>query len=237
MYKASIEIAKINKGLKIKFGIIIYSESENKQIYSKLVSKFNYLGNDFLKVNPKPFITLDISSNTTKSEGWSSNQFVNLNKQSLFLFNRALYKLIQEFKEIRELFYYKNNKLCVNNKEAERITKDIISNNKHIRLQPCVVPSDENNEKFYEGCVLCINTYDNFVYITYSEMEYLYYELSHVDMINLSLSMIQMAKIYKDEEVEQIHAKPITKIEEPEENEISSRPYVKIEDSDTIPNI
>lgn len=237
MYKATIEIAKINKGLKVKFGLVVQSESENKLIYNKLVSKFNYLGNNYLKINPKPFITLDISSNTTKTEGWSSNQFVNLNKQSLFLFNRALYRLIQEYKEIRDLYYYENNKLCVNNKASEKITKDIISNNKHIRLQPCVVYSDDNDEKYYEGCMLCINTYDNFVYITYSEMEYLYYELSHIDLISLSLSLLQIVNIYKDEEAEHIQAKPITKIEEPEESEISSRPYVKIDNTGTIPEI
>ena len=55
MYKASIELARINKSLKLKFGLIIESESEKKN-YQKIVSKFNYAGNDYLRINPKPFV-------------------------------------------------------------------------------------------------------------------------------------------------------------------------------------
>ena len=62
MFKASIEIAKINKAFKVKFAIIIQSENDVKQSHQNLlVNKFSYMGNEYLRVNPRPFITLDIS--------------------------------------------------------------------------------------------------------------------------------------------------------------------------------
>jgi hypothetical protein len=219
--------------MKLKFSLIINSNDDTKN-YNKLVNKFNYLGNDYIKINPRPFVTIDISKST--EDGWSSNQSVNLNKQSLFLFIRILERMIKQFKSIKELFYYQNDKLTVNNRISKEITMDFVSCNKHIRLQPCVVSDDEINNKFYEGCVFCINSYDNFCYITYEEMEYLYYELSHIDMMELSLSVINTVNLFRNAEEEIIKPKPVKK-EEDYEDIIENSPYVKIEEANTIPDI
>lgn len=235
MYKASIELGKINKSFKLKFGLIIDSETDKKS-YSKLVSKFNYAGNDYLRVNPRPFITIDISSKN--DEAWSTNQMVNLNKISLFSFIRALSSLIKEFKSVTDLFYYQNDKLTLNNQYLRQTTKDVIASNKHIRMQPCVVPDDEVQNKFYEGCVLCINTYDNFCYLTYSEMEYLLYELTHIDINQLSLQLLNTVTLFKNMESEVLPTKTISKSTDDELiNNEGSRPYVKIEEPSTIPDI
>ena len=236
MNKASIEIARINKTLKVNFGLILQSETEIKNpSFGKLINKFNYLGNSFLKVTPRPFVTLDISSGKDKNDGWSANQSVNLNKQSLFSFLCAVRKLLKAFKEVKDLFYYEDGKLVLNNEEAKKVTESVISNNKHLRMQHCVVPSDENDTVFYEGIVLFINTYDNYTYITYNELLYLEYELSHIDMVSLSMQLISLS-IQVNEEEEKV-IEPKHKIVEQKEEEIKSTPYVRIEEPNTIPEI
>ena len=78
MYRATIEITKINSMMKIKFGIIISSDEDKKYLgnqSNKLISKFNYNGNDYLRINPHPFIVIDISS-MSKNEGWNANMSV-----------------------------------------------------------------------------------------------------------------------------------------------------------------
>lgn len=233
MYKATIELGRINKNLKLKFGLIIESEAD-KQNYNKLVHKFNYMGNDYLRINPRPFIIIDISSSSDK-ENINKDQFVTLNKISLYSFIKALGKLISQFREIKDLFYYTNKKLMVNNMHAQNITKTVATNSKYIRLQPCVVPSDDVENKFYEGCVLCINSYENFCYITYSEMEFLYYELSHINMTQLSLELINTVSLFKNSEKEELKPKNI--IKEDTEIIIDSNQYVKIEEPKNIPDI
>ena len=236
MNKASIEIARINKTLKVNFGLILQSETEIKNpSFGKLINKFNYLDNSFIKVTPRPFVTLDISSGKDKNDGWSANQSVNLNKQSLFSFLCAVRKLLKAFKEVKDLFYYEDGKLVLNNDEAKKVTESVISNNKHIRMQHCVVPSDENDTVFYEGIVLFINTYDNYTYITYNELLYLEYELSHIDMVSLSMQLISLS-IQVNEEEEKV-IEPKHKIVEQKEEEIKSTPYVRIEEPNTIPEI
>lgn len=239
MFKASIEIAKINKAFKVKFAIIIQSENDVKQSsYNLLVNKFSYMGNDYLRVNPRPFITIDISKGSDKNDGWNANQTVNLNKQKLFEFMKKFRIFILKYKQEKSLYYYnEDGQLVLNNKYAKDIFVDIISSNKHIRICPCVVPGEQESEEiFYEGCIFYINTFDNFVYLTYDEMEYLLYELSHIDMISLSIDMIKLVKMYQEEEKKDIIFKePVSKEEEEELN--SPGRVIRIETPGEIPLI
>lgn len=232
MYKASIELCKVGS-IKLKFGLIIHGDNDTKY-NTKLVSKFNYLGSDYLRLNPKPFITIDISN---KDEVWTANSMVNLNKISLYFLIKALSKLIKEYKEIKDLYYYQNGQLVLNHEAASSIYKDITANNnKRIRLVPAVIPDDNNSEKFYEGCILCINSYDNFAYISFSEMEYLLYELTHIDMNSLSLQLINTVSLFNNMESEQLSKTPeiVTKeIDTSEEENV----VIPILEGNTIPDI
>lgn len=239
MFKASIEIAKINKAFKVKFAIIIQSENDVKQSHQNLlVNKFSYMGNDYLRVNPRPFITLDISKGSDKSDGWNTNQSVNLNKQKLFEFIKKFRIFVLKYKEVKSLYYYdEEGKLMLDNRYAKDIFVDMISSNKHIRICPCVVSGDQESEEiFYEGCIFYINNFDNFAYLTYDEMEYLLYELSHIDMVSLSIDMIKLVKMYQEEEKKDVIFKEPTSKEEEEELSSPGR-IVRIETPGEIPLI
>ena len=47
MYKASMELGRINKVIKLKFDLIIQSDDEKKN-YQKLINNFNFNGNNYL---------------------------------------------------------------------------------------------------------------------------------------------------------------------------------------------
>ena len=205
MYKASIEIARINRSMKLKFGLMISSEEDIKFPANKLINKFTYYGNQYFRFNPKPFIILDISSAFTKTEGWSSNSSVSLNRYGLFRFIQGLRKFIQAFKDEKNLFYYRGTTLYVNYDLIEKVSMRIsMPSGKLILLKPCVVLDNEgNHDIFYEGCIFCINSMDNYCYLTFNEMEYLLYELSKVDMTVLScqiVALIQSCSHVKSEE-------------------------------------
>ena len=114
MYKASIELGKINKGMKLKFGLIISSETDQKNPMMKLINRFTLAGNEYLKINPKPFISIDISGNNDKGDGWSLSQSVNLNKMALFQFMGKLSWFIKQYKEQRNLYYFEDKVLTLN---------------------------------------------------------------------------------------------------------------------------
>lgn len=206
MYKATIEIGRINKMMKIKFGLIIQSEEIGKFKPTPIVSKFNFSGNDYLRINPNPYVILDISSYMDKGEAWSSNRTVTLNRYYLFRFLQGLKKLIGNFQTYKNLFYYQNNELIVNNAVADSIMISIpTANSKTIMVRPCVVPDEESNTgRVYEGCVFYINNMENFAYLTYTEMEYLYFELTKIDMSALSLQVITIVKQFENKKTEKL---------------------------------
>lgn len=239
MYKASIEIGRVNKMMKIKFGLIIRSDEETKFKSTKLVSKFNYGGNDYLRINPNPYIILDISSYMNKGETWSSNQSVTLNRYYLFRFLQGLRKLINDFQNCKNLFYYQNKELIVNNSVADMITISIpTAGSKTIMMKPCVVPDEESNtNNVYEGCIFYINNMENFAYLTYTEMEYLYYELSKIDMSSLSLHLITIVKEFENQKSETLTSPTSSQGEIDSEIEISTPSAVTIIKKNQIPQI
>lgn len=210
MYRATIEITKINSMMKIKFGIIISSDEDKKYLgnqSNKLISKFNYNGNDYLRINPHPFIVIDISS-MSKNEGWNANMSVSLNRMGQYKFVQSLKKLIRDFSNYKNLFYYENDKLVVNQSVVNEVSMNISINSKMIRLQPCVVPDEENQELVYEGAIFFINNMQNYAYLTYDELNYLLWEIERIDMTVLSLEIIDIVKLYYDEKSDKVVVPP-----------------------------
>ena len=95
---------------------------------------------------------------------------------------------------------------------------------------------DEVEDRLYEGCMFCISKYENFCYITYGEMKYLLHELKHIDMIALSLHLINTVKLYDQLEEENIEVKPLPAPKEEDYNKETTK-FVKMEMDNTIPEI
>lgn len=196
MYKATIELGAINRMMKLKFGLILQNDLKNN--YNQVINRFNYSGNDYVKINPKPFITIDITSKMDKGEEWNNERTVSLNRLSLFALIKALERMILNFTKVKNLYYMDNDKLILNKIEAANIVETVLCNNKVIRLQPCVVPSDdENDDEVYEGCAFFINRIENFAYLTYTELMFLLHELKKIDMTALSLLLMETVKSYQ----------------------------------------
>jgi hypothetical protein len=195
MYKGSIDIARINRTMKLKFNLIL-RDDENPSLNkknknsSKIVNKFMYNGSEYLKLSPKEFITIDISETSDKTDEWNSNTQVNLNKINTFELMKKLKKIIDSF-QIKELYFIKNGKLVLD-KNISREYNQVIrtGNGKIIGIQHCIINDADNPDLEYEGVVFMINSVDNFCCLTYSELEYLYYELTQLNMHNLSMMLI-----------------------------------------------
>lgn len=238
MYRATVEISKINSMMKIKFGIIIDSVEDKKypnNQNNKLISKFNYNGNEYLRINPHPFIVIDISS-MSKNEGWNSNMSASLNRMGQFKFIQSLKKFIYNFSNYKNLFYYENNKLVVNQSLVNEVSINIPTNSKVIRLQPCVVPDEENQETVYEGAIFFINNMQNYAYLTYDELTYLLWEIEKIDMSILSLQILNIVRLYHGEKSSKITIPPST--EKPVDVEkITPGRITFVHPGERIPNI
>lgn len=233
MEKVTVEIFRVHKNFKVKFSMIMKDDDPNK--FQKMISKFNFNGNNYLKITPFPYLTFDITSKMDKNEEWNSNRSANLNRRELFVLINKLRRLISNFK-IKDLFFYdKNNKLQVNENIAASIKETTLFGNKVVVFQPCVVESEENHQ-IYEGCFMFINSMDYFTYITYTELEYLVYELSRIDFSSLTLQVINSYYLLENLEAQKLNKKaPLVESKESEIIDVKAR--IGIEEPSTIPEI
>lgn len=235
MQKATIELFKVHKSFSVKFSIII--KDDNPNTYQKLVNKFKYNGNDYVKIVPHPFITIDITTKADKKEGWSSNQSFNMNRKELYSFICKMKKMCQNFVSHKALFYYDDNGvLTVNQSESQEIKDVLIAGNKTILLQPCVIYNEEDKQR-YEGIFLSINSMDYFSYLTYFEMQYLIQELVRLDVNALTMSLINTVALYEDMETKEIEIQKPIITEQVEEVIVDTKPRIRIEEPHEIPDI
>lgn len=233
MYKANIELFKVHTSCKVKFSLIIKDDKDDQ--YGQLINKFNYAGNDYLKITPYPFITIDITSKMDKNEGWSSNRSFNLNRRELYFFISKLNQIYNRFVTDKKLFYLDQGRLFVDREKAEEYREYVICGNKTILMQACVVEVDDSND-LYEGIFLSVNSMDYFTYLTYSDMEYLLYELRRIDMSSLTMQVINTVYLSAEMEKKEMQKKaPITEKREDEIIDVKHR--ITIEEANEIPNI
>ena len=230
MYKASLELGKINKYLKMKFSIVIKSEN-----FMPLINKFNIAGNDYLKVSPIPIVTLEIKSNVDKHEEWNPNRSISLSRMTKFIFCKRLSEIIDNFREINDLFYYEGETLKVNKELAFKVKEIVKVGTKICMFQPIVVVDEESGD-LYEGVVFMINSADNYCYITFEEMEYLKDYLAKLDLESLTLQMINTVVACNHMKTEKLQKprKKEQKIVEETQQEVSRMP---MKSKSTIPEI
>ena len=230
MKKINLELGKVSKGMRLRFSLILDSELGPQHKNFNLVSHFKIDGNEYLRLNPHPFITIDISDTFGKNEIWNANHVVNLNHFSKMKLESRLNVIIRNF-QIKDLFYYDNfNHLKVNPEVNNRIKQmPFVIGNKNCQIQYIVIHDEKEQDSEYEGVVFMINSADNYCYLTFDELNYLYYILRSINMTELSLQLMnyyQSLKNDSDRSVEDLtkeYSKPpiIEEIEEiPEPNHI-----------------
>lgn len=227
-----MDLGNVNKCMKVKFSLIL--KSDNELPMNKLVSKFKMQGNEYIKFNPHPFVTIEITNELEKKEGWSNSRIITLNKLNLFRVMMVLKRFINRFVEVKDLFYFQGDTLCLNNDVAKNEEQMIrVANDKVILLKPFVV-SDE--EGMYEGCIFMINSAINYCKLTYEELKYLHYLLSHIDMEILSLQLMDLSVKMSTVKPTEYQSQPRLVSEEIEEP-ITSKPNITVEEVPIIPNI
>ena len=234
MYKVIMDYEKINKNMKIKFGLIL-SDSD-KKFNTKVLDKFNIDGTDYLKISPHPFLTIDIATKDDKKGNWSSNKSVSLTRIGLFIMKRRLRESIRNLMT-DDLYEYYNGKLTLNKNMARDLTLKFRVNNKYVMIQPIVVPDEEDPNVEYEGLCIMINSVDNYNLVTVEEAEFLYDVLDKVDLTGLALQVINTAMLMKNRESIKLEIKSNRLITEEVSKENVGINFTNKKEEESIPNI
>ena len=240
MYKGKINLGSIAK-MRISFNLIMQNDDEvaiksayKKDGIQKLISKFQMYGNDYLRINPDPYISLDISKAGDKGDSWNSGNTVNLNRMGLFILKQELQKIITSMYKEKDLYFIMNGKLTLNNDLARNLAKNIrFPNNNAMRVEYAVISDSDNPDITYEGVVFHLNKTGNFVQLTHRELEFFYHEVSRYDLLQMSFFLILTDLLTQDKDSTCIE----NKVEEVVEKEIDTKPLPEIKEANALPDL
>ena len=203
MERVNVELPYINKNIRWKIGVIITGNPSTRTPYEQIdiTRKFEFRGELFTKVVPRFSVSIEIKK--PKEENFSFENSVFIPGSFVYQFIRTLDDVIEGFQE-KDLFYYDaNKKLQVNKELSKRKEIRFPVGKNEIRFLYTVVAdfeSETSNESTeYEGLALIINSYTNFVYLTYDEICNMRDILKNTDFLNISLQSILVAKTTKVE--------------------------------------
>ena len=189
-----LKLFKVNACFAVSIGLILENDpSTVKRFNIPLLEKRDFKGSTTYYVSPSPFLIINIGSRVDEQEGMPENvRSCTINRKDLYFMVRSLTNFYAAFKKEEAMFFYDANKhLQVNQSLAPKYNFHIPCGQKVVHVGPSVITVDNGSE--YEGCYFAINSLDNHVLLTYSELGYLIYELSHTNMEALSLQLIQTA--------------------------------------------
>ena len=233
-HKFSINLFNGHKECKIDFMLFLdyLDMSETKPKFKPIFNRFVFNGNEYIKIIPRSYITIDITSKMDKQEQltYNPNSFCALNVQEMFYFKENLKSLIACYMDPSIPLYKLNEEreLLVNTELAQKYIKTTrVSSNKMIKLVPAVVTQELVQ---YEGCALYINSMDNITYLTISEMCFMLDQLNKIDYTNLTLQCIQLYHILDNKSIEKLELPKKEPVSEVTESEVvDNKPKIKID--------
>lgn len=191
IYKGSIDILKVSN-LKVTFGLILRDDnpmngiSKLKNMSQDVVSRFVYSGNAYLKITKKEFLTIEI---VDRNEAvFNPSARVNVNKLTLSILKKKLRKLLDAFK-LPNIYYYKDGVLYVDTNISNQYNFDVNCNGKALRCEVSIKHHEDIGEQVSEGVAIILSG-SEYTVLTYDEAEYLYDELTQINMHSLSLQLI-----------------------------------------------
>lgn len=211
MLTLSYEYGKVTPTMKIRLSVMVDDEKDfalKKGNKIKVVDRSKFMGVEYFRVAPHPYITIDISGTKDKNEdSRNPNLRVNVNRLYKHILTAKIKKLIACYTESERLFYYDtDDKLKTEKQEALKYLQEIrLSNGFIIRLAPTVVYKDpENPNSACEGAFFMINTPDNYCTLTLDELCGFYDMLVGINMDSMAMELLLLyeksTKDNKDEE-------------------------------------
>lgn len=218
-----MDLGRINKYMWLRFNMIIKDETQLKQTvknYNNPNAISTHISGavEYLRLHPGGYVCIDINHAGDRNDAWNSGLVVNLGMKGIFLLQKKLKTILKGF-TVKDLFFKQSGKLYVNQAVASSMNEYMTTSTKTLKFAYAVVPDEENKEIEYEGIAFMINQVENFCYLTYEEIEFLLYVLSKVNIMELSLQVINtyLLQQLQPQEVK-IISKPVAEkvIQQPE---------------------
>lgn len=223
MYKLTYPLFKLDDRLEVDVAMYIQDEEQlrlsmlvdNAKEKAKTYNRYAKGMDKYIRFNSRAFIELKMDIN--QKDVFDKNKYVKCNKYDLFILIKYLERVAYTFKNTKDLFYYDDNKVLHLNEERKNAATVVIPlKERTLKVEPSLIVDTVSNKQ-HEGITIYVNTANSYCFITYSELEFLLYELKKVDIDSIAslLYMIETLENRKPNTV--IVRQPVVVKEVPKE--------------------
>jgi hypothetical protein len=234
LYRIIYEYGKINSELKLSFGIL-HNTEKALNLHGIDICRISEMPDaTTIRLHPAPFLILGFKTPSRNVK--NSFSAFTLNRFGKFNFTQAMKKMCRDFVANRDLYFYYNKELRINDVVARKIISSFKIGDKFIKLEPAIIANDDIQA--HEGILLSVNTDSNYCTLTFAEMEYL---INVLDSINLDLMALHLLNYIKDREgfvtydndINSLPSKPVVEVVE----KLPDRGNIVLPERETIPEI
>lgn len=244
-HKVTVGLFDVHRYFKVSFVVFLdyidTSENAGKYQFKPLLSRFQFNGNEYVKILPRGFVSIDITSNLDRNEEFDTGRFFSMSGIEMFFFIHGLEKLISVYSDKNIKLYYidsEDDELVLNTEEANKHEISIrVKGNKIVKMVPTVVEQDNIQ---YEGCCLYINSLANVSYLTISEMLYLLEELKKINIPQLTMETIILYHMVDNKDMDKVEMpKQPLLVEDTAEEEVvdTKTTLIRKEEEKIIPDL
>lgn len=210
MYNLTLDLGMVSQDLKLTFNVLVKTDEDVSRLPKgnyNTISNFKVSDTEYIRVNSAPYLVFDIGKSADRYDSYNPNSRVHFNNYFTKMLIILLKELLASFK-IKSLYYTRNGKLILDKNEAPRTEYIAYATNKKVCFSHTVIPDKHNEEIEYEGVIMYINTPDNFINLTYNELQVLYLTLMDIRFGEIGLQLILMYLQTKYPKIEPVTLAP-----------------------------
>ena len=198
MFKASINLGRINPMMSVKFNMILKDDG-NKNPSQMLVNKFMMSGNEYITFNPHPWLSIDITKKP--NEAYDPNNSISLTRAYAYKAAKTVKHALNLLKTEGLFVYNQEGRLLLNKDVSKDCLCKLMVKQKYIGITPMVIVDGDTD---YEGLAFMINTPANYAALTIDEAEQLIHILATTDLNLLAMQTIATVPMFREINSEKI---------------------------------
>ncbi len=189
--RAGVELPRVNKQFDWKVMTTLTSPSQNPAKWRDFISyERKEFGDNVTHLYvPRSFVSITIGPYGAMKEVPYAERWIMLDVKSLFRFRNTLQKIYEEF-QIKDLYYYDNGVLKLDQELAKDKMQKVITNGKTLMISYAII-KDEDNGGDFEGIVIFVNNYSVYMTLTHFELGFMLQEIEKLNLTQIGFDLIR----------------------------------------------
>lgn len=185
--RSFLDLPRVNKQFEWNVNAIITMPTQNPAKWKDFIAytRKDGVGATSHRFSPKVFLNIQVTGNSDNYR----DRWIGIDSKGVYRFKEALEYLYNGF-QTKDLFFYENDTLKVNQELAKDYIKTIPAGDKILKMGYIAIKDTEHNTGDFEGIVIFVNNYSVYITLTYLELGFMIDEIRKLNLTQIGFELI-----------------------------------------------